>query len=255
MTPVFFPFATSLDGAGSLIQLNRWLDAVRTLGKFHRVDPKAVGLERFGKPTGFYDRQISTFTMISKAQAQAVDVETKEPVGELPHFLDMVRFFSNKAMQPRDRGTLVHGDYKIDNMLFHKTEPRVIGVLDWEMATVGHPLSDVCNLTSCYFMDSTEYDKNLFRPGALVGLPTREDCLRWYAEAAGWNPSPDILWGDAFFSWRGSVIMQGIAARYALRQATSVRASEYGKKTRPFALEAWKRVKRIQEQAQQKGKL
>src|SRR5690606_9248890 len=107
--------------------------------KFHSVIPKDVGLETFGKPSGFYDRQISTFTTVSKAQAQAQDVDTKEPVGELPHFADMVRFFSDKSMQPRDRGTLVHGDYKIDNMVFHKTEPRVIGILDWEMATVGHP--------------------------------------------------------------------------------------------------------------------
>src|SRR5579875_2760999 len=86
--------------------LCRWKDAVRTLAKFHSVDPKSVGLQGFGKPSGFYDRQIATFTAVSRAQAQAVDVETKEPVGELPHFADMVRIFSNKATQPRDRGTL-----------------------------------------------------------------------------------------------------------------------------------------------------
>lgn len=235
--------------------LTSWRDAIGTLAKFHRVDPKAVGLEGFGKPSGFYDRQIATFTVISKAQAQAVDVETREAVGELPHFSDMVRFFSDKTKQPRDRGTLVHGDYKIDNLLFHKTEPRVIGVLDWEMATVGHPLSDVCNITSPYFMDSTEYDLRLFRPGALPGLPTRQQCLRWYADVAGWDPSPDILWGDAFFSWRGSVIMQGIAARFALRQATSTRASEYAKKTKPFALEAWERVRKIEADSRQRASL
>ncbi|KAL4739181.1 kinase-like domain-containing protein [Aspergillus similis] len=232
-----------------------WKDAVRTLAKFHRVDPKSVGLETFGKPSGFYDRQIATFTTVSKAQAQAVDVETKEPVGDLPHFMEMVRFFQDKSAQPKDRGTLVHGDYKIDNLVFHKTEPRVIGILDWEMATVGHPLSDFCNLTSPYFLEGTEYKVEHFRPGAVPGLPTREDCLAWYSEFAGWDPTPEIAWGDAFFSWRSSVIMQGIKARYALRQASSARAAEYGRKTVPFALKAWERVQRVKNGLRQKGKL
>lgn len=212
-------------------------------------------MDTFGKPSGFYDRQIATFTAISRAQSLATDVDTKEPVGELPHFGDMVRFFSNKSTQPRDRGTLVHGDYKIDNMIFHKTEPRVIGILDWEMATVGHPLSDICNLTSPYFIDGTEHQKEMFEPGATPGLPTRADCVRWYSEVAGWDPTAEILWGDAFFSFRSSVIMQGIAARYALRQASSARAMEYAQKTKPFAMEAWRRVQQVQDVAHQKGKL
>lgn len=59
------------------------------------------------------------------------DVETKEAVGRLPHFEDIIRFFKNEKLQPRDRTTLVHGDYKIDNLVFHKTEPRVIGILEY----------------------------------------------------------------------------------------------------------------------------
>ncbi|RAH50800.1 phosphotransferase family protein [Aspergillus brunneoviolaceus CBS 621.78] len=232
-----------------------WQDAVRTLAKFHRVVPKLVGLERFGRPSGYYDRQIATFTAVSRAQAQAVDVETKEPVGELPHFMDMVRFFSDKATQPQDRGTLVHGDYKIDNMIFHKSEPRVIGILDWEMATVGHPLSDLCNLTSPYFLEGTDHKTDQFQPNAVPGLPTRADCIQWYQEVSGYDPTPDIPWGDAFFSWRSSVIMQGIKARFALRQASSARAVEYARNTNPFALKAWERVKQVQEQLRQRAKL
>ncbi|PTU23398.1 hypothetical protein P175DRAFT_0431728 [Aspergillus ochraceoroseus IBT 24754] len=233
-----------------------WKDAVRTLAKFHRVVPKKVGLEDFGRSSGFYDRQIATFTTISKAQAQAVDVETNEPVGDIPHFMEMVDFFQSQETQPKDRGTLVHGDYKIDNMIFHQTEPRVIGILDWEMATVGHPLSDFCNLTSPYFLEGTDYKLEQFQPGATPGLPTREDCVRWYRESAGWDPTEEIIWGDAFFAWRSSVIMQGIKARYALRQASSARAAEYAQKTVPFALGAWGRVQKVQAALQrQRGKL
>ncbi|KAJ5502876.1 hypothetical protein N7463_005750 [Penicillium fimorum] len=230
-----------------------WKNAVQTLAKFHNVVPKSVGLENFGKPTGFFDRQIATFKTISKAQAAVVDADTKEPVGELPHFNDMVTFFAQKSTQPLDRGTLVHGDYKIDNLIFHKTEPRVIGILDWEMATVGHPLSDFCNLTSPYIMDGGDSQLSQFAPGAVPGLPRREECIGWYAETSGYETSSDVAWGDAFFAFRGSVIMQGIAARFAGRQASSARAGEYAKRAKPFAEEAWGRARAVKRAAE--GKL
>lgn len=109
---------------------SRWHDAIRTLAKLHRVHPQSVGLSDFGKPSGFYNRQIRTLGTISLAQAQAVDVKTEKPVGDIPHFSQMVAFFADSTMQPQDRSTLIHGDYKIDNLVYHKTEPRVIGILE-----------------------------------------------------------------------------------------------------------------------------
>ena len=108
-----------------------WSEAVRTLAKLHRVDPATAGLASFGRPSGFYDRQISTWRTICEAQAATRDVDSDEPVGALPRFAEMMAFFSNKGLQPADRGTLIHGDYKIDNLVFHKTEPRVIGILEY----------------------------------------------------------------------------------------------------------------------------
>jgi len=105
------------------------------------VDPASVGLSRFGKPSGFYNRQIATFGTISEMQAQAVDVETHVPVGKIPHFDDMVAFFKDGRTQPEDRATLIHGDYKIDNLVFHKTEPRVIGILEYVFAPSPPPPS------------------------------------------------------------------------------------------------------------------
>lgn len=87
-------------------------------------------MENYGKANGFYNRQLKTFDTISKAQAAAVDKETKEPVGKIPHQDDMVTFFSDPKTQRADRSGFVHGDYKIDNLVFHKTEPRVIGILE-----------------------------------------------------------------------------------------------------------------------------
>lgn len=111
-----------------------WKDAVRTLAKLHRIVPKEVGLETFGKPSGFYNRQIKTFGGLAESQAKTKDKDSGEPVGKFPHFDEFVKYFSQEKNQPRDRGTLIHGDYKIDNLVFHKTEPKVIGILDWEMS-------------------------------------------------------------------------------------------------------------------------
>ena len=113
-----------------MLTVSRWQDAVVTLAKLHRISPSSVGLSSFGKPSGFYNRQIKTFSTISAAQAQAVDIDTKIPVGKTPHYEDVVEFLRDPKTQPEDRGSLIHGDYKIDNLVYHQTEPRVIGILE-----------------------------------------------------------------------------------------------------------------------------
>ena len=186
------------------------------------------------------------------AQSKAVDKDTGVPVGSIPHFAEMVQFFSNPAKQPKDRATFVHGDYKIDNLVFHRTEPRVIGILDWEMATIGHPLSDLVNLLGPYITATSKEAEKAgrtnagFVPGACPGLPAEDECVQWYTEVAGWNPKPDLLWGEAFSIYRGTIIMQGIAARHALRVASSARATEYGNAMKPYAEVAWQLIEDFQ---------
>ena len=124
----------SFPGVSAEERTEMWKDAVRTLAKLHRIPPKDIGLETFWKPSGFYNRQIKTFGGLAESQAAAKDKDSGEPVGQLPHFDEFVQFFSDEKRQPKDRGVLVHGDYKIDNLVYHKTEPKVIGILDWEMS-------------------------------------------------------------------------------------------------------------------------
>ncbi|KAI4263432.1 MAG: hypothetical protein L6R42_001426 [Xanthoria sp. 1 TBL-2021] len=247
----------SLPGLSADERREMWHDAIRTLAKLHRLSPAAVGLSTFGKPSGFYNRQLKTLGTISGSQAQAIDVESHKAVGKIPHFDDMVNFFSDPNKQPKERATLIHGDYKIDNLVYHKTEPRIIGILDWEMSTIGHPLSDLSNLLSPFtfaLQPPTQalYSRinNAFFPSAATpGLPSRSQCIEWYAEVAGWDPSSETGWGDAFGVFRNSVIMQGIAARYALRQASSARAKEYAVQMKPFGEFAWGLVAELEYQA------
>jgi len=236
-----------------------WHDALRTLAKFHSVDIQKVGLADFGRHGGFYDRQLKTFGTLSKAQAEVEDADTKIPVGDIPHFGEMVSFFKQKSKQPKDRVTLIHGDYKIDNLVFHKTEPRVIGILDWEMATIGHPLSDLVNLTAPWsWVDrniGAKNDTEAFRTGATPGLPTLEQAVQWYGEASGYDPGLELAWGNAFGGFRGAIIMQGIAARYARRQASGVTAKNYGAQMPVYAEWAFGLVDKLRETSDGKAKL
>jgi aminoglycoside phosphotransferase (APT) family kinase protein len=93
-------------------------------------------MANFGRANGFYNRQLKTFNTIQMAQASAKDKDTGIPVGKIPHFDEMVEFFGNPKTQPEDRSTFVHGDYKIDNVVFHKTEPRVIGILEYALIMI-----------------------------------------------------------------------------------------------------------------------
>jgi aminoglycoside phosphotransferase (APT) family kinase protein len=218
-----------------------WRAAVDTLAKLHLVNPKSVELEKYGKHNGFYDRQIATFTALGEKQGAVKDVETGEAVGLVPHMAELIGFFKKKSTQPQDRATLIHGDFKIDNLVYHKTEPRVIGILDWEMSTIGHPLSDLCCLLEPFTITARTKEPRrnahpAFKPPRLLeGLPTREECISWYAAGAGWNPKPDIPWGTSFAMFRNCIIFQGIAARYAVRQASSLQAKQVGQEMAPMA--------------------
>jgi aminoglycoside phosphotransferase (APT) family kinase protein len=230
-----------------------WHDAIRTLAKFHRVKPSDVGLTDYGRPNGFYNRQVKTFGTIQKAQAEAVNVKTKKPVGPIPHFDEMLAYFSNPKAQPKDRGTFVHGDYKIDNVVFHKTENRVIGILDWEMSTIGHPLSDIVNFTTPYLQARIQNDGSAFTPGVTPGLPSREQLFAWYAEVSGYDPTPDLKYGEAFGLMRGAIIVHGIKARHALGQASSANAAAYGEMVPVFAENVMNLIEQGKKEKEQSG--
>lgn len=241
-----------------LIKTTRWQDAVGTLAKLHRVNFRQVGLSNFGRADRFYERQIKTFHNLSLVQAEVTDMDTGERVGKLPYFHEMVAYFMDPKTQPRDRSTLVHGDYKLDNLVFHHTEPRVIGILDWEMATIGHPLSDVVNLLGPWAWvgqvsrsDSGQPRGDSLQTASIPGVPTSQEVTQWYAEECGYDPSTDLGWGSAFGGFRVGVIMQGIAARFARRQASGTTAAKYAGQMRPYGEWAYSLVQEQQKNAKE----
>ncbi|KAI8630574.1 phosphotransferase enzyme family protein [Xylariaceae sp. FL1651] len=221
---------------------------------------------------------------IYAAQSYAEDADTGVPVGELPHFEDFLSFFGSRsaedaATRPRDRGTLIYGDYKIDKLVFHKTEPRVSKVLYWEMSTIGHPLSELASimhpfysaemLTNSHFASpssataSSSDDKHTsstvahpgFLPGATPGLPDPQTILHWHVETSysgingssnigKWNPSPEISWAATFSMFRQAAICQGITAWVVTLQASSESARKHADAWFSIAKFAWELMTR-----------
>ncbi|CAO1617388.1 unnamed protein product [Sympodiomycopsis kandeliae] len=225
-----------------------WLSALRTLAAMHRLNPNEIGLEGYGKPKDFYPRQLKALAHISNIQANTKDKDTGKPVGEIPGVKDLIGWFSQNL--PEDENTICHGDYKIDNLIFHPTEPRIIGVLDWELSTLGHPLSDLGNLLQPFSLpctnpkgvnDPEERERSyargeLFMPlGGLSDqvspIPSKETLLKEYCQAAKRTyPIPSWTSCEAWAWFRLAVISQGIAARVAQKQASSAQAKVYATK-------------------------
>ena len=105
------------------------------------LSPAELGLSDFASNTPYFPRQIKSLSAVSAAQAQAVDVETGKATGEIPRTTEMLAWYRNNLPDERATGLrIVHGDYKLDNLVFHPTENRVIGILDWELCTLGSPV-------------------------------------------------------------------------------------------------------------------
>lgn len=243
---------------------------METLAKLHSIDLSAIGLQHWKKEASFYNRQISAFNRISAAQAEAKFTTRQQLVGQIPYFEELSGFFSRANKQPTERKTLVHGDFKIDNLIFHRSEPRVIGVLDWELATEGHPLGDLANLLSPMLSSAEDMtwlaeqtltadlakSRKMMRSEITAGVPSIPECLSWYARLSGWEVSgDDMLWAAAFNSFRTAVIMQGIAARLARGQTNSAQAVPFALQTFPYAVLAYARVQQIKDSSGLKGRL
>ncbi|CAG8727044.1 17237_t:CDS:2, partial [Racocetra persica] len=208
-----------------------WYSAIDTLVKLHSVDYKSIGLVNYGKPSGFYSRQIRSLFKVSEAQAATMD-DKGNKVGSLPRLNDMIQWFKNNEIL--DDTSIIHGDFKV----FHPTESRVIGILDWELSTIGHPLSDLANLSMNFFTkDLPGSPITGLRDVKNLPIPSANELIQAYCEKSGRQyPIPNFEFAIAFTLFRTAVILQGIAARIARKQASSAKANAYAKIFKDCAL-------------------
>lgn len=200
-----------------------YLAMAEMLARLHAVDWRAVGLEDYGRPGNYFERQVRRWSS-QWAQSRQQDVPE---IDRLAAWL--------QANAPQDETTtLVHGDFRIGNLMFHPTEPRVVAVLDWELSTLGHPMSDLAFSALAWRLLPQEYMgmRGLDTPES--GIPTQSDYLAHYASQGGCQ-QPLTPFHTALSLFRLAVIFEGIAERARSGNAVSENAADVGRLSHAFA--------------------
>lgn len=216
-----------------------YLSMADTLAALHRVDPAAVGLADYGKQGDYFARQLARWSR------QWESVKTRE-VPELTRLLEWLP--SNVPVS--DLSAISHGDFRIGNLMFHPTEPRVVGVLDWELSTLGHPLADLAYSALAWRLLPTEYMGMRGKDLAALGIPDEQEYLARYYGQVG-HGEQATAFHTAFALFRLSVIFEGIGARARAGAAASADGEEVGKLGVAFAQRA---VEVIDNAAQSAGR-
>ena len=208
----------------------------RVIAALHSVKFAERGLAAYGKPGNYFERQIGRW---SKQYVASIT----QPIPEMDQLMDWLPQHIPAMARAEHMVSIVHGDYRLDNLMFHPTEPRIVAVLDWELSTLGHPLADFS-----YHCMAWHIPPGAFRGiGGLdvvsLGIPTEDQYIRLYCERTGLT-TPDALKADwnfylAYNLFRIAAILQGIAKRAQMGTAASAQAVSSGAGAKPLAQLAW----------------
>ena len=209
----------------------------QTLANLHQVDFAKQGLADYGRPGNYFDRQISRWSK----QYQA---SITQPIPEMDKLMDWLPKHMPASAKRDDLVSIVHGDFRLDNMMFAHDENRVIAVLDWELSTLGHPIADFS-----YHCMSWRTPHELSRGiGGIdlkaLGIPSEEEYIRRYCDRTGFFSADELIkdWDYyiAFNMFRIAAILQGIAKRVEAGTASNENAKKSAARAKPMAELAWK---------------
>lgn len=223
------PGMTRSDRTAIYMEMNRIIAAL------HQVDPERVGLGDFGRAGNYFGRQIARWSR----QYQESRTEDIDALNALIEWLP-------QNIPQGDQTTIVHGDYRLDNLVFHPSEPRAIGLLDWELATLGHPLADFAYHCMSWHIPATLWRGIGGLDLAELAIPSEADYVKRYSDITGFSGIEHWDFYIAYNLFRMAAILQGIARRAVDGTAASADAIETGSKARPLAEIGWKYAQRYE---------
>jgi len=209
----------------------------RVIAALHQVDVTAAGLSGYGKPGNYFERQIGRW---SKQYLASIT----EPIDAMAELMAWLPTHMPASARDESEVSVVHGDFRLDNLVFHATEPRVIAVLDWELSTLGHPLADFSYHCMSWHIAPGEFRGIGGLDLAALGIPVEHDYVRRYCERTG-RADPAAVMADwnfymAYNLFRMAGILQGIAKRVVDGTASSEQARQAARGARPLAEMGWR---------------
>jgi aminoglycoside phosphotransferase (APT) family kinase protein len=203
-------------------------DMVDVLARLHGVDPMAAGLGDYGKPGNYYARQIDRWSR----QFEAAKTDAMPAMDRLMAWLP-------DHIPVGDETTIVHGDYRVENLIFHPTEPRIVAVVDWELSTLGHPLADLAYNCLTWHLPPEALGRADAVDADRSGLPDEAAYIEAYCRRTGRRGIPDWHFYLAFAMFRLTSILQGVYARGLQGNAASAYALQRGAAARQIAECGW----------------
>ncbi|MFA7664619.1 MAG: phosphotransferase family protein [Burkholderiaceae bacterium] len=227
----------SLPGMGTAERSAIYDEMNRVIAALHSVDYQAIGLADYGKPGNYFARQIGRWSR----QYQASETETIEAMDRLIEWLP-------QHIPEGDETSIVHGDYRLDNLMFDAHAPKIRAILDWELSTLGHPLADFAYHCMSWHIDPGQFRGIAGLDHKALGIPTEREYVEAYCRRTQRDPDAVMAHWDfyiAFNMFRLAAILQGIMKRAVDGTASSARALEQGRRARPLAEQGWAIAQRI----------
>ncbi|MEA3158133.1 MAG: hypothetical protein QOK44_5722 [Betaproteobacteria bacterium] len=204
----------------------------RVISELHKVDYEAIGLADYGRPGNYFARQINRWTQ----QYRASETEKIEAMDNLIAWL-------SANIPPGDETSVVHGDYRMDNLLFHPNEPRILAMLDWELSTIGHPLGDFSYHCMSWHITPAQFRGIAGLDITALGIPIEDEYVRAYCARTGRTGIEHWDFYLAYNLFRLAAILQGIRSRAQDGTAASADATHTGRGVIPLAELGWERAR------------